>query len=186
MSLTGIEPLGGQAVEPLSGQLARSEVVEQFRELVKQIVGRLNAHRPLDTEAPARAAVATQPMLSVPTPSRPGLSTTGSSMLLDPDQPLLNLLPADLSAEDPLYNVREAMLRERLDLSALERRLTDSAAAVGIEFHRSDLEGVLRNAGYGAAHLGSSERYMVAIEKFMGEAENRYLDRASNVPGSHA
>ncbi len=108
MSLPSIETLGGQAVEPFSRQPARSEVVEQFREIVEQMVGRLNAHRHLDTEAPARAAapglgvsaaVATQLMLSVPTPSRHGLSATGSSMLLGPDQ--LDPLPADLVAGDP-------------------------------------------------------------------------------------
>ena len=92
MSLPSIETLGGQAVEPFSRQPARSEVVEQFREIVEQMVGRLNAHRHLDTEAPARAAapglgvsaaVATQLMLSVPTPSRHGLSATGSVFRLN-------------------------------------------------------------------------------------------------------
>ncbi len=185
MSLIGIETLGGQAVEPLSRQPARSAVTEAFREIVEQMAGHLNAHRPLDTEAQTRVAVATQPMLSVPIPPRHGFSATGSSVLLDPNQPPLEQLPDDLLAENPLYNEREVVLRERLDLPAIERRLTESAAAVGIEFDRSDLEGILRNAGYGAAHLGSSERYMVAIEKFMGEAESRYLDRASNAPSSH-
>jgi len=33
------------------------------------------------------------------------------------------------------------------------------------------LEGILRNAGYGAAHLGSTERYMASVETFIGEAE---------------
>lgn len=136
MSLPSIETLGGQAVEPFSRQPARSEVVEQFREIVEQMVGRLNAHRHLDTEAPARAAapglgvsaaVATQLMLSVPTPSRHGLSATGSSMLLDPDLPLLDSLSADSVAGDKEYNAREVVFRERLDLQALESRLSESA-----------------------------------------------------------
>ncbi len=195
MSLPSIETLGGQAVEPFSRQPARSEVVEQVREIVEQMVGRLNAHRHLDTEAPARAAapglgvsaaVATQLMLSVPTPSRHGLSATGSSMLLDPDLPLLDSLSADSVAGDKEYNAREVVFRERLDLQALESRLSESAAAVGIEFHESDLDGVLRNAGYDSAHLGSSERYTVAIEKFMHEAEHRYLLRSNNATDSNA
>jgi hypothetical protein len=37
-----------------------------------------------------------------------------------------------------------------------------------------------------AAHLGSSDRYMAAIEKFMGEAEARYQLTSDNVPGSNA
>ena len=48
------------------------------------------------------------------------------------------------------------------------------------------VDGVLRNAGYDATHLGSSERYMAAIEKFVGEAEKNYRQRAGNVPGANA
>ena len=78
------------------------------------------------------------------------------------------------------------MLRERLDIPALEQRLRSSAQSYGIEYHVSDLEGVLRNAGYGSAHLGSSERYMATIEKFIANAEQNYSQRSSNVPGPKA
>jgi len=53
-------------------------------------------------------------------------------------------------------------------------------------FTQGDLDGVLRNAGDDAAHLGASDRYMAAIEKFMREAEVRYQLSADNVPGSNA
>ena len=58
------------------------------------------------------------------------------------------------------------------------------AESYEIEFHKSDLEGILRNSGYGAAHLGSTERYMAAVQKFISEAENNYRQRAGNTPGS--
>jgi hypothetical protein len=89
-------------------------------------------------------------------------------------------------AEDPAYNQREVELRDRLDMPELERRLRSSAQAFGVEYDASDLEGILRNAGYGAAHLGSSERYMAAIEKFAGQAESTYRTRAGNIPGLQA
>ena len=47
-----------------------------------------------------------------------------------------------------------------------------------------DLDGILRNAGYGAAHLGSSDRYMAAVEHFTTEAYKNYRERAGNTPGA--
>jgi hypothetical protein len=99
---------------------------------------------------------------------------------------MLSQLPNDLQASDPQYNEREVQLREGLDLDAVERRLRASAKRLGVEYDRSDLEGILRNAGYGAAHLGSTERYMAAVETFVGEAEKRYQQRAGNIPGTNA
>ena len=55
-----------------------------------------------------------------------------------------------------------------------------------VAYDRSDLDGILRNAGYDATHLGASERYMAAIEKYVGEAKNNYRQRSTNVPGQLA
>lgn len=193
MSLTGIETLGDhRALEPRSAQPARSVTVDQFREIVEGIMDRLNARDLLKTDVSARAAApgsnvsAAAPFLSTPTPMAHGLSTTGTSILLDPDQPRLDHLSADLVAGDAQYNEREVVLRERLDLATIERRLRESAAESGVDFHQSDLDGVLRNAGYDRAHLGSSERYVAAVESFIGEAENSYRLRSTNAPGSSA
>jgi len=196
MSVTGIEAMGSHAAEPLGGQIARLDAVQQFREIVEQTVGAMSMRRHLDTGVPHQAhangpvgsvAVATQPMQSLSTSSsHPALAPTGAPLVHDPDLPSLDLLAADLVAGDPQYNAREVILRERLDPSALEARLKQSAAEAEVDFHQSDLEGVLRNAGYDDAHLGSSERYMAAIERFLGEAENRYQQRSNNIPGSNA
>jgi hypothetical protein len=78
------------------------------------------------------------------------------------------------------------MLRERLDLTLLEHTLQDEAKAMDVTYDRSDLEGILRNAGYDATHLGSSERYMAAIEKYVAEARNNYRQRSGNAPGQLA
>ena len=67
---------------------------------------------------------------------------------------------------------------------AVENHLRKVAESYEIEFHKSDLDGILRNSGYGAAHLGSTERYMAAVQKFISEAENNYRQRAGNTPGS--
>jgi hypothetical protein len=138
---------------------------------------------PVPSEPPA---VATQPVPPAQVASRDRLGATASSLLVDPTLSALELLPADLTAGDARYNTREVMLRERLSLPAVESRLREAARQSGVEFDRSDLEGVLRNAGYDAAHLGSTERYMAAIEKFVGEAENSYRQRTGNMPGSRA
>ena len=82
-----------------------------------------------------------------------------------------------------MYNEREATLRDRLNVSELEQRLRGYAQSVGVDYSATDLDGVLRNAGYGAAHLGSSDRYMAAVEHFTNEAFKNYRERAGNVPG---
>ena len=196
MSVTGIEAMGRHATEPFSGQVAQLDVVEQFREIVEQTVGAMNGRCHLETGLPHEAtattpagpaAVATQPMQSISTSSsHRALAPASASLVRDPALPSLELLSADLVAGDPQYNAREVILRERLDLSALETRLKASAAAAEVDFHQSDLDGVLRNAGYDGEHLGSSDRYMASIEKFMGEAESRYQHRSTNIPGENA
>ena len=75
---------------------------------------------------------------------------------------------------------------QRLNLPELEHRLRGYAESVGIEYSSTDLDGILRNSGYGAAHLGSSDRYMAAVERFTGEAFKNYRERAGNVPGAQA
>ena len=52
---------------------------------------------------------------------------------------------------------------------------TDQTNAAGVTFTQGDLGGVLRNAGYDAAHLGASDRYMAAIERFVREHPEDYL-----------
>lgn len=108
------------------------------------------------------------------------------SLLRDKESPLFEQLSNDLTAGDPQYNQREAQMRDRLDLNTLESRLQQSAREYEVTYDRSDLDGILRNAGYDAAHLGSSERYMAAIEKYVGEANNNYRQRSTNIPGQTA
>ena len=134
----------------------------------------------------APAAATTPAATSSGTPSYQRLSATAVSFLTDARLPMLELLPGTLAAGDAQYNTREVMLRERLNLQEVEHRLRGAAEALAVSYDKSDLEGVLRNAGYDAAHLGSTERYMAAIEKFVGEAENNYRQRAGNVPGKNA
>jgi hypothetical protein len=99
---------------------------------------------------------------------------------------LLEALPGDTSAFDPRYNERADALRDGLDLDKMEQYLKSKAAECGVEYDRSDLEGILRNAGYGRNNLGSTELYMATVEKFIGNAEENYRQRAGNVPGQNA
>ena len=57
------------------------------------------------------------------------------------------------------------------------------ADSVGVQYSSTDLDGILRNAGYGAAHVGSSDRYMTAVERFTNEAFKNYRERAGNIAG---
>jgi len=142
-----------------------------------------------DPVAPPRNAPRPEPVAPLrpqPVTAREKLSPALTSMMVNPDQPVLEMLPADLKAGDARYNAREATLRDGLNLTEVERRLKDTARRYEVDFHVSDLEGILRNAGYDATHLGSTERYMAAVEKFMGEAENNYRQRSTNRPGSQA
>lgn len=134
--------------------------------------------------APAAGAASTATVPANQAQSR--LSPFQLSVLRDQQSPMLEQLAGNLTAGDPQYNQREGMLRERLDLNELEHRLQDEAKSMDVAYDRSDLEGILRNAGYDATHLGSSERYMAAIEKYVGEAKNNYRQRSTNVPGQLA
>jgi hypothetical protein len=134
--------------------------------------------------APPPASASTSAVSAGQAPNR--LSTFQLSVLRDPQSPMLQQLPNDLTAGDPLYNQRESQLRAGLDLTELEHRLQEEAQAMDVSYDRSDLEGILRNAGYDATHLGSSERYMAAIEKYVGEAKNNYRQRSTNIPNQLA
>ncbi len=103
------------------------------------------------------------------------------SLLRDQDAPMLEQL-SNVGSGDPQYNQHESVMRDRLNLNELEHQLQDSAASLHVTYDRSDLDGVLRHAGYDSSHLGSSERYMAAVEKYMGEARTRYQERATNIP----
>lgn len=120
------------------------------------------------------------------TTAKPASAATATTLWKDASQQGLELLSNDLTAEDPAYNEREAMLRDRLNVNDLEQRLRGYAQSVGVEYSSTDLDGILRNAGYGAAHLGSSDRYIAAVERFTNEAFKNYRERAGNIPGSIA
>ena len=189
MSVARIET----AVERVTQQLSSDPRVQReakaaFLELLDQVINKWGVNTP--AASPANRAASMPFLTSTDTPVAQratwGSSSSTSSLLLEPALPSLEQLPDTLTAEDSQYNEREVMLRERLDIPALEQRLRSSAQSYGIEYHVSDLEGVLRNAGYGSAHLGSSERYMATIEKFIANAEQNYSQRSSNVPGPKA
>jgi hypothetical protein len=119
---------------------------------------------------------------------KPASTSTATATTLWKDASLQGLeqLSNDLTAEDQAYNEREAVLRDRLNVNELEQRLRGYAQSVGVEYSSTDLDGILRNAGYGAAHLGSSDRYIAAVERFTNEAFKNYRERAGNTPGSNA
>jgi hypothetical protein len=137
------------------------------------------------TTAGAASVAGTAPAAAGTTSARTTsqLNVFQQSLLRFTGGPMFEQLSGDHTASDPVYNEREAQLRDGLDLGTLEQRLRASAKSSGVEYDSSDLDGILRNAGYGAAHLGSTERYMAAVEKFMGEAEKNYRERAGNTPG---
>jgi hypothetical protein len=119
-------------------------------------------------------------------PTVKSASTSAAALWKDASLQGLAQLSNDLTADDPIYNQREAELRDRLDVNELEQRLRGYAQSVGVEYSSTDLDGILRNAGYGASHLGSSDRYMAAVEHFTNEAYANYRQRAGNIPGAHA
>jgi hypothetical protein len=120
------------------------------------------------------------------TTATPASTATATTLWKDASLQGLEQLSSDLTAEDPAYNEREATLRDRLNVNELEARLRGYAQSVGVEYSSTDLDGILRNAGYGAAHLGSSDRYIAAVERFTNEAFKNYRERAGNIPGSNA
>ena len=164
------------------GQTVQQDIKQAFVSLLDRVVRESATTEastaPVSTPTTASTASATQLMPTVK-------STAASAGTLWKDASLQGLaqLSNDLTADDPAYNEREATLRDRLDVSELEHRLRSYAGSMGVEYSSTDLDGILRNAGYGAAHLGSSDRYMAAVEHFTNEAFKNYRERSSNVPG---
>jgi hypothetical protein len=196
MQLNGIDATLQQLVEQLPKELAPQGGPQTFQALIDALRNEIQAavKAALATSTATADAVPAAPVATAPmsAASAPTFRTTSQltpfqqSLLRQPGGPMLELLSNDLTSASPLYNEREAMLREGLDLDGIERHLKAKASEMDVEYDRSDLEGILRNSGYGAAHLGSTERYMAAVQKFIGEAENNYRQRSSNIPGSNA
>lgn len=203
MQVNGIENTLQQFVAQLPKELAPKDGSQTFQALIdalrNEIQSAVKAALATTTSTAAAEGAPATPVTTLPSASAPGpaasaptfrttsqLTPFQQSLLRQPGGPMFEQLSNDLTSASPLYNEREAMLREGLDLDGIERRLKAKAAELDVEYDRSDLEGILRNSGYGAAHLGSTERYMAAVQKFIGEAENNYRQRSSNVPGSNA
>ena len=159
------------------GSAVQKDIKQAFVDLLDRVVreSAKGASAPASGE-PTVTATATQLLPE-------GAHTTASSLWKDASLQGLAQLSNELSAEDSVYNEREATLRDRLNVPELEHRLRGYAESMGVEYSSTDLDGVLRNAGYGAAHLGSSDRYMAAVERFTNEAFKNYRERAGNIPG---
>jgi hypothetical protein len=165
-----------------AGSAAQKDIKQAFVDLLERVVRESTQNT--GTPAPsATPATATQLM---PTATAAAASTSAGSLWKDASLQGLTQLSNDLTAEDSAYNERETTLRDRLDVSELEHRLRGYAESMGVEYSSTDLDGILRNAGYGAAHLGSSDRYMAAVEHFTNEAYKNYRERAGNIPGANS
>lgn len=170
------------AIDNLVNQIPGGQAVQQniktaFVNLLDQVVRESTTTETTTKQSATPAPSATQLM-----PTAKSTSSAGS-LWKDANLQSLAQLSNDLTADDPAYNEREAALRDRLNVSELESRLRSYAGSMGVEYSSTDLDGILRNAGYGAAHLGSSDRYMDAVEHFTNEAFKNYRERSSNVPG---
>ena len=162
------------------GQNVQQDIKAAFVSLLDRVVR--ESVQGVSTPA-AAAAPATPAATEARTSGTASSAGTVSTLWKDPSLQGLEMLSNDLTAADPAYNEREAALRDRLNVPELERRLRGYAESLGVEYSSTDLEGILRNAGYGAAHLGSSERYLAAVDRFTAEAYNNYRQRAGNTPG---
>jgi hypothetical protein len=190
MLAKGIDTTIRELIEQLpQGGNGKNANTLDFEALIAPLAAQLSSaivaatQQAASTASPAAIAPAsTAPETAAPTAAQ-RLNLFQLSLLRDRNSTLMQQLPNELTAGDAQYNQREALLRDNLDINELERRLQASARDFEVPYDRSDLEGVLRNAGYDAAHLGSSERYMAAIERFMGEARKNYERGATNIPG---
>jgi len=162
------------------GQAVQQDIKQAFVSLLDRVVRESATGDATAAPAamPTPTATATQLM-----PTVKSSSANATALWKDASLQGLAQLSNDLTADDPIYNQREAELRDRLDVTEIEQRLRGYAQSAGVEYSSTDLDGILRNAGYGASHLGSSDRYMAAVEHFMGEAYNNYRQRAGNIPG---
>ncbi len=168
-----------------NGLKAGNTSADDFEKLIAPLAAQIS--KAILAASQDTAPAVTEPSTTAQaSPAMNRLSSFQLSMLRDKQSPMLEQLANNLTAGDPQYNQREGMLRERLDLTELEHRLQDEAKNMDVAYDRSDLDGILRNAGYDATHLGSSERYMAAIEKYVGEAKNNYRQRSTNKLGELA
>ena len=176
--INGIESAIDNVINQIPGGSAvQKDIRAAFVDLLDRVVR--ESGKSTSTPAPAEpvtTATATQ-LLPQAAPA------SASSLWKDASLQGLTQLSNELTADDPVYNEREATLRDRLNVSELEQRLRGYAQSVGVEYSSTDLDGILRNSGYGAAHLGSSDRYMAAVEHFTNEAFKNYRERAGNIPG---
>jgi hypothetical protein len=163
------------------GQGVQQDIKAAFVNLLDRVVR--ESTQGVSPEASASAPVTATATQLMPEAKTPG---TVSTLWKDPTLQGLEQLSNDLTAQDSAYNDREAVLRDRLNLGELEGRLRGYAESLGVEYSSTDLEGILRNAGYGAAHLGASDRYLAAVDHFTHEAYNNYRQRAGNVPGANS
>lgn len=186
MAISGIEAAIDRTVEKLSADhRVQDDVKAAFLALLDQLRG-IAASDSARGSSGAGGGNATMPLtgaspLADLSAAAHAPRVNGYTLLKDSNLEPLATLPA--TADATHYNAREAMLRERLNLGELERRLRSGAEAQGIDYGGDDLAGVLRNAGYDGVHLGSSERYMAAIERMTTETIANYSVRANNVPG---
>jgi hypothetical protein len=157
------------------GQAVQQDIKAAFVNLLERVVRESTKSTAAPSEAPAEAATA-----------KTAVTASATTLWKDASLQGLELLSNDLTADDPIYNEREAQLRDRLNVPELESRLRGYAQSMGVEYSSTDLDGILRNAGYGAAHLGASDRYMDAVERFTNEAFKNYRERAGNIPGLNA
>jgi hypothetical protein len=179
--INGIE----SAIDGLVNQIPGGQAVQQdIKAAFVSLLDRVVRESAKSTSAPAPAA--TSAATATTKSSSPSPAGSVSTLWKDASLPGLEQLSNDLTAQDSAYNDREGELRDRLNVGELERRLRGYAESLGVEYSSTDLEGILRNAGYGAAHLGSSERYLSAVDRFTAEAFNNYRERAGNVPGLKA
>jgi len=120
-----------------------------------------------------------QPPPTPAAPATPTIAQFGGGYGMYPNYPV----EATAEAGAPIYNQRGSEFEGLTDWARMEADLKARAASRGVDYHPSDLEGVRRNAGYDAAHLGSGGMYAGAVERFMNSALSNYDQRATNTPG---
>ena len=173
-------------IDVLSDQI-KTAIEEAVSARTAQLTGPVGANPFLTAAATAPTttpATSTEPVAAGRTTAV--LSASQQRWLRQQGGVLLEQVAGGTSAFDPIYDQRAEMLRDSLDLDKIEQHLKSKAAENGLEYHRSDLDGILRNAGYGRNNLGGTEMYMATVEKFIGNAEENYRKRSNNVPGQNA
>ena len=175
------------AIDTLVNQIPGGQGVQQdIKAAFANLLDRVVRESVAGASTPAPVATSSTATATQLLPTANAASIGAGTLWKDASLQGLEQLSNDLTAEDAAYNDREVTLRSRLDVSELERRLRGYADSVGVEYSSTDLDGILRNAGYGAAHLGSSDRYVAAVEHFTNEAYKNYRERAGNIPGQSA